>query len=570
MKLGTTKILIIGLIVIALWFPRGLALDRFLTADEPRWLIRSANFYTALSQADFPNTYQKEHPGVTIMWAGTLAFRWIFPWYISENLGQIDRTQDFTRLLNNRGYSDITMRLMEMGRTIIVIIMVIALALAFLAAVRLLGLMPASFGFLLIAFDPFSIALSRLLHLDALLSALMLLSLLSFMNYLYRGRHFYDLVIAAVAAGLAWLTKSPSLFLLPFFGLLILIEIGRTWWTHHRLSLQGVWHHSWPLLAWIGIATVVFILLWPAMWVDPIGSVQKIFQEASNYAAEGHQAATFFNGEIFEAGISDWRFYPTNYLWRTTPVILLGLLLAAIALLFRRKLNFPKEQFQGVLILLIFAALYTLFMTAGAKKFDRYLLPVFAPLALVAATGWVVMIKNAARWITAKPNMHPFVLDNKRFMVAIVLAVLAIIQLAGMLGTSPYYFTYYNPLMGGNKKAPKVMMIGWGEGLDQAARYINAKPGANSLRVQSWYPIGPFSYFFKGHTIIKDFEPDPEKLQKADYYVLYFHQWQRQRPSEEFIQYFDQQVPEHIVYIDGLEYARIYHGSELIPPSQSE
>ena len=276
MKLGTTKILIIGLIVIALWFPRGLALDRFLTADEPRWLIRSANFYTALSQADFPNTYQKEHPGVTIMWAGTLAFRWIFPWYISENLGQIDRTQDFTRLLNNRGYSDITMRLMEMGRTIIVIIMVIALALAFLAAVRLLGLMPASFGFLLIAFDPFSIALSRLLHLDALLSALMLLSLLSFMNYLYRGRHFYDLVIAAVAAGLAWLTKSPSLFLLPFFGLLILIEIGRTWWTHHRLSLQGVWHHSWPLLAWIGIATVVFILLWPAMWVDPIGSVQKI------------------------------------------------------------------------------------------------------------------------------------------------------------------------------------------------------------------------------------------------------------------------------------------------------
>jgi hypothetical protein len=218
----------------------------------------------------------------------------------------------------------------------------------------------------------------------------------------------------------------------------------------------------------------------------------------------------------------------------------------------------------------MFAVLYTLFMTAGAKKFDRYLLPVFAPLALVAATGAVVIIKNAARWITAKPNMHPFVLDNKRFMVAIVLAVLAIIQLAGMLGTSPYYFTYYNPLMGGNKKAPKVMMIGWGEGLDQAARYINAKPGANSLRVQSWYPIGPFSYFFKGHTIIKDFDPDPEKLQKADYYVLYFHQWQRQRPSKAFIDYFDQQEPEYIVTIDGLEYARIYRSSELLPISGSE
>jgi len=126
------------------------------------------------------------------------------------------------------------------------------------------------------------------------------------------------------------------------------------------------------------------------------------------------------------------------------------------------------------------------------------------------------------------------------------------------LGTYPYYFTYYNPLMGGSSKAPDVMMIGWGEGLDQAARYLNAKPDAAKFKVQSWYPDGAFSYIFDGQTINRDYPSNPEEMQRADYYVLYYHQWQRQLPSSEFIEYFDQQVPEHIIYIDGLEYARIY------------
>jgi hypothetical protein len=107
------------------------------------------------------------------------------------------------------------------------------------------------------------------------------------------------------------------------------------------------------------------------------------------------------------------------------------------------------------------------------------------------------------------------------------------------------------------------MMIGYGEGLDQAARYLNAKPDAAELRVLSWYPDGPFSYIFNGRTLYQGFASNPENLINADYYVLYYHQWQRQLPSKELIQYFDHLVPEHIVYIDGLEYVRLYHRDTL-------
>lgn len=565
-----SKLLLLIPIIVALWLPRGLELDRFVTADEPRWLTRSANFFLALNEGDLSNTYQKEHPGVTIMWAGTAGFRWIFPWYVSEDPGQHRRPQDLNRFLENHNYDYMPMRLLEAGRTLAVLANVIVLALVFLAAVRLIGLLPALIGLLLIAFDPFSIALSRLLHLDGLLSALMLLSLLSFMNYLYQGRRLYDLALAAVSAGLAWLTKSPSFFLIPFFGLLSLIEIGRWGWAKRHLSLKVIWINMWPLLVWVGIAVLVFTLFWPAMWVNPIGSLQRMLSEARYYASEGHQAALFFNGEIFEKGISDWRFYPVNYLWRTTPPVIIGLIFAVLALVFRRRLSFPKEQQRTVIILFLFAVLYTIFMTLGAKKFDRYLIPIFAPLALVAGVGWVIAIQNAIDWITVHWNMGSNTRNTALFGATAILVLVILTQLAGAIQTYPYYFTYYNPLMGGNKRAPEVMMIGWGEGLDQAARYLNAKPNSNTLRVQSWYPVGPFSFIFDGKTINKDFVANPERLERADYYVLYYHQWQRQRPSEEFIQYFDQQVPEHIVYIDGLEYARIYRASELIPPSQSE
>jgi hypothetical protein len=102
------------------------------------------------------------------------------------------------------------------------------------------------------------------------------------------------------------------------------------------------------------------------------------------------------------------------------------------------------------------------------------------------------------------------------------------------------------------------MMIGWGEGLDQAARYLNDKPGAGKLKAISWYADGPFSFIFDGETIRKDFPVSPADLPSADYLVMYAHQWQRELPSREFLDYFDSREPERIVSIDGLEYARIY------------
>jgi hypothetical protein len=144
--------------------------------------------------------------------------------------------------------------------------------------------------------------------------------------------------------------------------------------------------------------------------------------------------------------------------------------------------------------------------------------------------------------------------------------------------TYPYYLDYFNPILGGPEKAAEVLTIGWGEGLDQAARYLNAKPNAATLLVTSWYRPS-FSYFFVGRTrgIPNTADINEEQLRgtlDTDYVVTYIHQWQRQIPIP-LLQFLENEEPEHIIYINGLPYVSIYSTAEFesaipAPPKEAE
>ena len=75
------EVLLLFVLAVAILSPRLFALDRFVTVDEPRWLVRSANMYLAISRGDWVQTYLREHPGVITMWAGTAGLLWRFPGY---------------------------------------------------------------------------------------------------------------------------------------------------------------------------------------------------------------------------------------------------------------------------------------------------------------------------------------------------------------------------------------------------------------------------------------------------------------------------------------------------------
>ena len=54
--------LLLLLLFLAVWTPRVLALDAFVTPDEPLWLYRSANFYQAISREISPIRFRRNTP----------------------------------------------------------------------------------------------------------------------------------------------------------------------------------------------------------------------------------------------------------------------------------------------------------------------------------------------------------------------------------------------------------------------------------------------------------------------------------------------------------------------------
>jgi hypothetical protein len=310
------------------------------------------------------------------------------------------------------------------------------------------------------------------------------------------------------------------------------------------------------LLPWMGIAALAFAALWPAMWVAPLHALQQMFSMAQGFAEGGHGSALFFNGQVIpdgSLGLEFYYFYPLTYLWRTTPVVLIGLVLAAWGFISRREpFDQPKTRLT-VTALLLTAAVFLAGMTLGEKKFDRYLLPVFPLLDIIAGLGWYSL-----GWLLWKKSHSPAL----RLVVLAGLSAVIGIQVASAVSTFPYYLSYYNPLMGGSRIAPQVMLVGWGEGLDQAARYLNQKPNVKQLKVISWYATGPFSYYFEGQDRSLWYDPGAtseewERFITSDYAVIYIGQWQRQVPGP-VLEYVAKLEPEHSIWIDGLEYARIY------------
>jgi 4-amino-4-deoxy-L-arabinose transferase-like glycosyltransferase len=517
---------------------RAPALGRFVTTDEALWFRRSANFYLALSEGDWAATEQSEHPGAVTMWAGAAAFQWAFPGYAQAGEPAV-HDSELLRIMENRGLS--AMQILSKARLVLVLLHTAAFAALWPFARRLLGPLAAAAGLGLIALEPFLIAHQRLLHLDGLLASFMLLAVLAYWDHLQRGS-WGSLAVSAAAAGLALLTKTPAWFLFPF---LFALTCWQLWKDGKR---RDVWRRAWPLAAWGVGAVLVLFALYPTMWPAPVETVQRMFSYALGSAQGEFSGPLFFNGRIYadgDFGAAGWLFYPQAYAWRSTPVALLGLALAAWFGLRRASGKGEPSGRAGVALLLAFAIGFMLFMSLGDKQFDRYLLPALPALLLAAGWGWAALATQVRG------------LQQPAWRGAALMGALAVLQLASAATAFPYYLSYYNPILRAVTPVEAHMMIGWGEGLDQAASYLSEKPG----RVAAWYSTSFNMLYRPGAGDI----PVATSLSQAalddlltyDYLVVYVHQWQRGTPQN-LLDALAGLQPERVFTINGIEYVRVY------------
>ena len=531
-----------------IFIPRVQRLGAYITADEQWTLNGSGGFYYALSNKHFEDAIFVKHPAVTTFYAGAAGFLTFFPEYSKVGALPMPDTTMLTKLTNHQVPY---LHLLAGSRLFIILFQTILLLAAFQLVRSIFSTRIAVAGILLLSFEPFFFAHSRLLTTDGLLSTTFFTTTLAVIRYTQTHQKKY-LYFTGLFAALAYLTKTPSIILFPLVGLLMLLDL----WRRQRSSRQKI-RWGTQLAAPFGIfilftAATVYVL-WPALWKSPFTAIQ-ILQYAFETSAGEHTSQMFFNGEVIPEGIFQARhfyFYPLNYLWRATPVTLVGLA-AAFAGLFQKSSSLIKKYRWPVLSLGLLAVLFTIFMSFSAKRADRYLLPVFPPLSLIAAAGWV-SISGA---LAARAGRF-----QKQFAPA-ALGLVILLQILPVIQTFPYYLSYYNPVMGGSQKAPEVMMIGWGEGLEQAADYLNQKTDPAGQVIFTWYPQ-IMDYLARG-TVYKlpiSYPIDDEYLADmlaADYAVTYIHQWQR-RSSARLLDYLEDKPVEHSIWINGIEYVRIYN-----------
>ena len=559
-------------------------LGKFLTADEFLWVDRSKNFLTGLLDPTFlcespvnhtgfeqavglACTLRTGHPGVTTMWTGSLG---ILLHYLAQGLpGPL--MEYVTALRTNP--LDAALIAPERLPTVVLTslwVAVVAWLVWRLFDDRWIGLIAG----LLLALDPFHAALSRVIHHDALATCFMTLSLLTALMYWVKREGRAWLMISGLLGGMAFLSKSSAMILNPFIaavGVWYLLDHVRH---GERLSWRQVGGTVVDGLAWFACAVAASFVFWPAMWVIPIDAVRTVFTIGLKYASGGHAKGNFFLGEVSnDPGLL---FYPVSWLLRSSPLVWAGLVLTVWGAVvnWRRNrggLDAGGESRQdkkavwlaSLGLMAVYVLMFTALMTWGEKKQDRYFLPVY-PVATVAASVGLAQLVHRAR--AAWPEKEATGTGRRqavRRWVGRNTPVIAIVlfQAGLVVANFPYYFTYYNPLMGGIRAADSMITIGWGEGLNLAADYLNEKPEAERLQVASWYQ-STFAPFFKGKAI--SYSKEKGKAMAGDYVVFYINQLQRRFPDDELFRFFEMRYqPEAVIKLKGVDYVVIYPGPHI-------
>jgi hypothetical protein len=505
-------------------YPRMINLTGYLTTDEGNWMGRTALFTRGITQNIPTDTYQSGHPGVMTMWLSLIGMGPDRALALVEYVRPdgLEKAPNYLETLYSarRAFAVMT----SFG--------VVAIA---LLSWRMFGMGVGLLTGVLLALEPFFLAHSVVTHVDSNITTWMTVCIFSAMIYFWAGGSIWFLVLSGVAAGLSFLSKAPSAFLPLFVPLIALSALaarrqmtsGPAW---IRLVRDG--------LAWGVLALIVAMILWPSFRTDPLGTLNQMIDYTETVGGSDHE--NFFMGQ--PVGDPGPLYYVVALAFRLTPATMLGLVLLVMGLLpFGKRV--PAGWSARLAILAVFIVLFILMMAAAPKKFDRYLLPVFPAVELLAAVGFWLLLRRIPRGLGIKA-------------LPAVLLVLGVSQAVLSAYVYPYYLAYYNPLLGGGAAAGRTFVVGWGEGLDIVTDYLNKKPDAEKLTVAGFYPR-VMSAQFKG-TVLSDKQYDGAL---ADYVVLYVNAVQRDLANRLRTVTRGKRT-EMLVKINGIEYARLY----AVPP----
>ena len=438
--------IVIFLIFVLMRLP-ALGHDVFNT-DVWKWKSRTYDFGTGVFTLDFEKTVQKYHPGVSLMWVTASAVK-VYNFYSETVLGAApaDNTVDFIFGLH------------ATQKTAVVLVLGVTFAFVIYPLRKMFGTTYALIAAFLVAFEPFYVALTRVMHLEGLMSTFMLASFVWLYYFLstQKRAHF---ILSALLGSLAFLTKTSSVFLIPFSFLLFFIGNFRK----DKKVIDSIKRSLKPGFAWVGVSLVGFIIFWPAMYTHMSLALETIYRGIFTIGVERGHAQIFLSEWVDDPGPS---FYFIVLGFKSSLVLLLGVL---------GSIKFAKKTFEEndkkwfAISSLAFFTFYLIEMTLPSKKLDRYILPSLISLALIVAFYYEWLF-DALR---SKGAMY----------LGGGLALLIGFSVYTLSYLHPNYFSYYSPLLGGLKTGVFAIEPKWMLGQSEIVAFFdNELANDSSLEV---------------------------------------------------------------------------------------
>lgn len=517
------------LIVITALVLRLPGLGSFMTVDEEKWMLRSAEFWHSIFREGDPGgTYMTTHPGATTTWLSGAGI------FLQEKMLGFDIDTSNLRYFRLAGTLPI------------VVATSLLIGLVGWMAMRLLGKIEGWWAGGLLAVEPYFVGMSQVVHLDALLALFMLVAFLSFILFLREGKDRWA-IICGVSVGLAMATKLlPALWLFVYIGVvlmvILLIRLKKFVSFRHKFNYQE------PVRVFFyiaGLAVLTLWAVWPALWVKD--DLHKSFEDDIPSVVMYEHVVLEESTEM----IASNSFYVRTWLGRVTVFTLLlsaGMVILAIRAVWTawREGNirrFTKTRAFMVVLFVAYIVGFLVLITMIAKKADRYALPALMALSLLAGWGWGVVL------VTVKERRSGLVNFEKVYKVLSgVIGVLLFIQ---VLGWVPHAVAFDDSFL----DVRPLSQQGWGEGLEQAAKWLNQHPLADRLVVASWYP-GVMRTYFNGQTMSLSSRDD----ERVGYVVLYrnMHGRAMDDVATDVLDEFDSKEPVYVVYIGGKPYVWVY------------
>ncbi len=555
-----------GLVIAVALLPRLFDLDVFYARDELTIWGWSDRFTQAVWDGDLRGTLTpSDYPGIPMFWAQTLflTIKYSLPSLFPNTIIPTDALPDY------QGPEFLAERRLVAGLFVGLLIILTAWLVQ-----RLFDWRVALLSAIFLGLDPFSLSEARILRLQMLSSLFVCLTMLAYLWYL-RDRRRWLLLLSGMMGGLAASSQTSSGFVVPYIWLLLLLDffIGQPAHTDRPGAASGGRSAQWGArfkqvigngLLWALGAVGIFVLIWPAMWIDPLAAMQVILDVGVTVAAEQSiwNGPVFFWGQILQDDPGPF-FYPVVLAFRTTPFTWLGIIGAGLAVVawLRGSSSDSEAKVWGLpwpaiatLLIATQAVLITVEFSFVLSKVDRYLLTIFPTLNILSAIGLCWLLE----WLIAH---LPATVSRHRAWPAALLIILAL-QLSLTLPAHPYFFTYWNPLVGGGRAAMETLPIGAGEGIDQAMAFANSRPDATEATLicgasQPWC-----EGVFVGETRRSASYFDGDWVE-ADYATFYISQLQRQDYPPAVVDFFMQQEPLHKTELLGATYMWLYAIPEI-------